>query len=334
MQNICSIPMMTGRTFWTVSLVAFVVTVILLFSPLVSINGVSIGSTAFGSGYGAPPYVPPYSPPPPAEPEATPVTDTTDATAPEAVVEEDLTDSISTEGEITQAVTVTSTGGDAVAEVPVGTTALDAQGEALTQITCQAVAPAAIPPATVPAGNHIVVVADFGPDGATFDPPIVVTMTYDPAALPEGDVVLAYYDDVLSEWVELSSVVVDTVNNTVSGIVSHFTQFAVIAKAEVTPEPVPVPSPPVINIPTPAPVFVPAPAPVTVPTPPGPVVVPTPPAVPTPQVVSEDFKPLASQEEESGGGSSAMWVIIGLVLAAIAIVLGSYFVMKRRGAWT
>jgi len=64
-------------------------------------------------------------------------------------------------------------------------------------------------------------------------------MEYDPADIPEGvaeeDLVIAYWDG--TEWVVLESVV-DTVANTVSAKVSHFTTFAVIGIVPPPPPPV------------------------------------------------------------------------------------------------
>ncbi len=96
-------------------------------------------------------------------------------------------------------------------------------------------------PPAAPEDAHIIGLAyDFGPDGATFDPPITFTWSYDPDALPEDvaeeDLVIAYYDEAAGKWVELDGVV-DTENNTITASVSHFTTFAIIGT--VTPPPPP-----------------------------------------------------------------------------------------------
>jgi hypothetical protein len=69
------------------------------------------------------------------------------------------------------------------------------------------------------------------PEGATFDPPTDITIGYAPASLPEDveeeDLVIAYYDAESNECVELPSSV-DTVTNTVTARVSHFTIFAIL----------------------------------------------------------------------------------------------------------
>ncbi|GAI67810.1 unnamed protein product, partial [marine sediment metagenome] len=112
--------------------------------------------------------------------------------------------------------------------IPEGTIALDIEGEPLETLE---VAVDETPP-DPPEDAHVIGLAyDFGPDGAIFDPAITLTCAYDPDALPddvaEGDLVLAYYDEATGEWVELDCVV-DTVNNTITASVAHFTTFAII----------------------------------------------------------------------------------------------------------
>ena len=149
----------------------------------------------------------------------------------------DLTDRISSEGVMLETINVSCADGNATAEIPAGTKALDAEGNPLAEISCEP----PDRPAPVPPDRNMIAVYGFGPDGATFDPPITVTMSYDPVAIPAGvaeeDLVLAYYDAATGTWVEFTGIVVDTVNHTISGKTSHFTQFAVLAKAvvDVTP---------------------------------------------------------------------------------------------------
>ncbi|MBA7713512.1 hypothetical protein ES703_122515 [subsurface metagenome] len=56
--------------------------------------------------------------------------------------------------------------------------------------------------------------------------------------MDEEDLVLAYYDEATGEWVEVDSVV-DTVNNTITASVAHFTTFAIIAVVPVVTPPAP-----------------------------------------------------------------------------------------------
>jgi len=135
---------------------------------------------------------------------------------------------ISDEGEILKTIEATSEDGMLTITIPEGTIALDEEGEPLDSLTVD-IDPS---PPDPPEDAYIIGLAyDFGPDGATFDPAITFTWSYDPADIPEGvaeeDLVIAYYDEVLGEWVELPCEV-DRPPLTAS--VSHFTIFAIIAR--------------------------------------------------------------------------------------------------------
>jgi len=89
-------------------------------------------------------------------------------------------------------------------------------------------------PAAPPSNAEIIgLVYGMRPSGTTFDPPITMTFTYDPADVPAGvdeaNMVLAYWDSDSDEWVVLEGSVVDPVTSTISAPVSHFTDFTVIA---------------------------------------------------------------------------------------------------------
>ncbi len=183
--------------------------------------------------------------------------------------------------------------------------ALDKDGNPLSSLMA-AIDPS--PPDPPEDASIIGLAYDFGPDGATFDPPITFTWSYDPDDIPEdvaeGDLVIAYYDEDADEWVELEGVV-DTVNNTITASVSHFTIFAIIARAA-PPPPLPAPAPPAVV--APAPPEPPAP-PVAPPPPP-----PAPPVVPPPTAIN--------------------WLLIGGLTAAVVIaILLVYFLVIRRRAY-
>ena len=131
-------------------------------------------------------------------------------------------------GEILETIEATSEDGILTLTIPDGTIALDEDGNRLgsLEVTIDE------SPPEPPEDAYIIGLAySFGPGGATFDPPITLEYTYDPADIPEGvaaeDLVLAFYDEVAGEWIELVCVV-DTVNNTITASVSHFTTFAII----------------------------------------------------------------------------------------------------------
>jgi len=128
-------------------------------------------------------------------------------------------------------VDVTATSEDELASVtiPEGTQGLDEFGYPLNEITIVEIEESPDPPT-----DHAVIgiIYDFGPDGATFDPPITLTITYDPALLPEGvdevDLVVARWDEDTETWVKLPSVV-DPENNTITVEIDGFTGFAILA---------------------------------------------------------------------------------------------------------
>lgn len=116
--------------------------------------------------------------------------------------------------------------------IPANTVGLTKELECLTEITMLTMDE---PPPPPEAAYVIGLIYDFQPSGATFDPPITLTFSYDPADIPDGiaeeDLVIAYYDEVAGEWVELEGCVVDTENNTITATVSHFTAFATVGAA-------------------------------------------------------------------------------------------------------
>jgi hypothetical protein len=114
--------------------------------------------------------------------------------------------------------------------------------------------PDEIPPP--PAGIKNISAVDLGPDGATFDEPIEITLSYDPGDLPDNisteDITISYYDEEKGEWIELTDIVVDTINHTVTGKARHFTIFAIQIKVpEPTDEPPPEPETPTTEPTTP-----------------------------------------------------------------------------------
>lgn len=120
--------------------------------------------------------------------------------------------------------------------VPEGTIVLDKDGEPLTSLEL-IINETLLPPP--PEANIVGLTYDLGPDGASFDQAITITCSYDPYEIPlevaEEELVIAYYDEDVGEWLVLPSVV-DMVSNTVTTLVDHLSTFTIIA-------PVPIPAP-------------------------------------------------------------------------------------------
>jgi hypothetical protein len=74
---------------------------------------------------------------------------------------------------------------------------------------------------------------EFNPSGASFDPPIRVSLGYDVADIPDGfggaDLDLAYFDGPRGQWVTLSGTA-EPATRTVAAATSHFTSFAVLTR--------------------------------------------------------------------------------------------------------
>ncbi len=90
------------------------------------------------------------------------------------------------------------------------------------------------------------VVYDLRPEGATFDPPLGLTISYDPEELPEGmresEVYIAPYDES-SGWDKWQYKKVDTKNHQVTTQVSCLAKHAILVPKEPTsPTPSPAPS--------------------------------------------------------------------------------------------
>ncbi|MCL0046603.1 hypothetical protein M1N18_01320, partial [Dehalococcoidales bacterium] len=168
------------------------------------VNGVSTGQTAtWHSGEVtrldlSVTIVPPPPPPPP-------------VVVPPGVT--DVTGFITPDGVFTETVTAKSEDGLVQLRIDEGTIGL-IDGEPLPEIS---ILEMEVPPDPPVDSAVIGLVYDFGPDGATFEPPVTLTFTYDPALIPEGvaeeNLVIAMWD--AGEWVNLVSVV-DPVANTIT----------------------------------------------------------------------------------------------------------------------
>jgi hypothetical protein len=84
-----------------------------------------------------------------------------------------------------------------------------------------------------PANADIIgVVYNLGPNGATFEPPVNLTFTYDDAKLPNGitakDLKIAFWDETANKWVNLETENIDAVNHMITAKVSHFSTYSVL----------------------------------------------------------------------------------------------------------
>ena len=143
---------------------------------------------------------------------------------------------VNSNGIFIQNYTAYSYDGGAALTFSEGTKALTVDGEVLREITMVQLTTT---PPEPPEGIHIIGLPfKFSPDGAVFEPPAELQVTYDPSLLPDGvdelDLVLAYWDTRTDAWIELEGTV-NTANNTITAKVSHFTIFAVLSTIKEAP---------------------------------------------------------------------------------------------------
>lgn len=84
-----------------------------------------------------------------------------------------------------------------------------------------------------PAGYSIAgLFYELGPDGASFQPAITITMSYEESSLPvqnaEDSLVVSWWNETEDNWVLIEESEVDTISNTVAAPLSHFTFFTIL----------------------------------------------------------------------------------------------------------
>lgn len=183
----------------------------------------------------------------------TPTPSPTPAPTPRGPIGRTYTPSIPTDftGKLTSSVTICSDEGRACVTMHAGTTALDARGQPLKEITFSV--PPDLPPPLPP--GVLVLAIELGPAGATFSPPIELCITFDPAELAGKIPVIYTY--TAEGWKALETTVT---GNKACAKVDHFSIFVLFAESVA---PTPAPSPEVTPTPPPA-----SPTPVPTPTPP------------------------------------------------------------------
>ena len=119
--------------------------------------------------------------------------------------------------------TASSQTGDVTLQVANGTVALNADGSNVSQISINPTTNFSQPPVN----TSILLAYDCGPEGATFNPPMVFTIHYDqlPAIANENGLYIALWNG--KEWISLPSTI-DSQSKTVSASVSHFSKYALM----------------------------------------------------------------------------------------------------------
>jgi len=139
-----------------------------------------------------------------------------------------ISDKIGEDGKTLEKVLVTSPDEKAWIEIEPATAALTADGKPLREVETEVVAELPpLPQNTIPIGPAY----RFGPEGANFEPPLKLTLSYAlqhiPPSVAEKELVLASYDAEQGWW-KLETEL-DSQNHLASARVSHFSYFALIA---------------------------------------------------------------------------------------------------------
>lgn len=158
-------------------------------------------------------------------------------------------------GNVTSTTTLSTDGAKLI--IPAGTIVKDAAGNPLSSsITI-------IPLPSTAASFGAIAAFELAPDGTTFSPPIDLLISYDPADIPEGlsesDLVIRVWDGTGWSTLETS---VDTTTHTATAKISHFSIFALFAKAQAASSPPATVTP---TEPTPSPAGTPASEPERIP---------------------------------------------------------------------
>lgn len=148
---------------------------------------------------------------------------------------------VDSQGEVKTSAQVTSADGTVSLSIDKDTIILDKDGE-LIQLIQTTIDPN--PPPPPEDANKVGPVYDLAPQGAIFNPPLKLTLTYDPKELPEGlsenDVYIACYE--AGNWEMLRYKQVDTENHRIATRIDHFARYTVlIPSKESTPIPTPEP---------------------------------------------------------------------------------------------
>ena len=147
---------------------------------------------------------------------------------------------INWDGKVLGSIIAYSNDGKVSINISVGTYAKDKDGKPITKLR---ISPDENPPSISENTALISFVYNFEPAGATFDPPIVLTMSYDPELLPEGtiedELYIAYWDG--TQWLPLECTV-DTEANTVMTTIDHFSRYAILGSLPPLSPPPPAPA--------------------------------------------------------------------------------------------
>ncbi len=142
----------------------------------------------------------------------------------------DVSSTVNSQGGFRQSITAESGDNKVGLTIIKDTVGKTKEGAVLSRISITELAD---PPAPPKDASIIGLTYDLSPDGATFEPPITLTFTYDPDEIPEGvneeDLVIVRWNEADGEWIELDGITVDSEANTIRVLISHFSVYTIVA---------------------------------------------------------------------------------------------------------
>jgi len=139
---------------------------------------------------------------------------------------------VTSKGVVTKAIITKSFDGRMRLTIDEGITALTSYGKCL---RCIGIHEMEEPPPPPEDAKIIGLVYDIGPHGATFAPPVSLTLTYAesliPAGVAEEHLVLAMWDAASGQWIPLKVFIADPETNIITGLVSHSAPVAILGYA-------------------------------------------------------------------------------------------------------
>ena len=117
--------------------------------------------------------------------------------------------------------------------IPAGTSAKTAEDITLDYVTLAPITQDEQYKPTNAGGNVVGLTYNLEPDGSTFNPPITLSIKYDPTLISggatESKLVVGYWNETEKVWMPLSNSKVDSIRCTVSAPISHFSVYAILS---------------------------------------------------------------------------------------------------------
>ncbi len=112
--------------------------------------------------------------------------------------------------------------------IAAGTTGKTAENQSLSDIWVIEINKDPLPPESDK--THVSNNFEAGPEGTTFDRPVTITLSYNPANVPQGtsenDLFIALWDKTSGQWVPLANCIVNTAAKTISARITHFSRYS------------------------------------------------------------------------------------------------------------